>query len=126
MIGFGLSGNDEEAACMEMDFEGYEIYLKPGVTDMRKRAESLSLVIRAEMGRDPMERSVFLFCGRDRRRIVAVVWDGDGWLEMSKKLLCPGGRYRWPKDGEAAEQVSGEDVREMLRGGDPWRRFARF
>lgn len=111
---------------MKLDFEGYDIYIRPGATDMRKRAESLSFLVRSEMGRDPLSRSVFLFCGRDRRRMTALVWDGNGWLELTKKLMCRGGRYRWPSTGKAAECVSADDVREMLRGGDPWRRFPSF
>ena len=61
----------------------YSIYIKPGFTDMRKRADSLSLLVRSEMGMDPMEKSIYIFCGRDRKRVTAIVWDSNGWLEFS-------------------------------------------
>ena len=51
----------------------YSIYIKPGFTDMRKRADSLSLLVRSEMGMDPMEKSIYIFCGRDRKRVTAIV-----------------------------------------------------
>ena len=35
---------------------------------MRKRAGSLSLLVRSEMGMDPREKSIFIFCGRDKRQ----------------------------------------------------------
>ena len=63
----------------------YSIYIKPGFTDMRKRADSLSLLVRSEMGMDPMEKSIYIFCGRDRKRVTAIVWDSNGWLEFSKE-----------------------------------------
>ena len=63
----------------------YSIYIKPGFTDMRKRADSLSLLVRSEMGMDPMEKSIFIFCGRDKKRVTAIVWDSNGWLEFSKE-----------------------------------------
>lgn len=67
----------------------YNIYIKPGFTDMRKRAGSLSLLVRSEMGMDPREKSIFIFCGRDKRRVTAIVWDSNGWcwspLILTKK-----------------------------------------
>ncbi|MGN0839460.1 MAG: IS66 family insertion sequence element accessory protein TnpB [Candidatus Ornithospirochaeta sp.] len=42
----------------------YSIYIKPGFTDMRKHADSLSLLVRSEMGMDPTEKSIFIFCRR--------------------------------------------------------------
>ena len=39
----------------------YNIYIKPGFTDMRKHAGSLSLLARSEMGMDPRENSIFIF-----------------------------------------------------------------
>ena len=39
----------------------YNIYIKPGFTDMRKRAGSLSLLVRSEMGMDPREKTIFIF-----------------------------------------------------------------
>lgn len=110
---------------MFLELKDYDIYIKPGVTDMRKRGESLSFLVRSEMGMDPYSRSVFLFCGRDRKRVTAVVWDGNGWLELSKRLEC-GMCYRWPQDSSQALSVTISEIEEMLRGGDPWRRFPEF
>ena len=100
----------------------YSIYIKPGYTDMRKRAEGLSFIIRNEMGKDPLEKSIFLFCGKNLKRISAIVWDGNGYLELSKRLTCEMS-YKWPKCKKEALSVTVNDIEEMLKGGDPWRRF---
>ena len=44
---------------MNINIEEYNIYIKPGITDLRKRAESLSFLVRNEMGLDPLEKSIF-------------------------------------------------------------------
>ena len=56
----------------------YNIYIKPGFTDMRKRAGSLSLLVRSEMGMDPREKSIFIFCRRNKKRVTAIVMDRNG------------------------------------------------
>ena len=47
---------------VNINIEEYNIYIKPGITDLRKRAESLSFLVRNEMGLDPLEKSIFFFC----------------------------------------------------------------
>ena len=97
----------------------YSIYIKPGFTDMRKRADSLSLLVRSEMGMDPMEKSIYIFCGRDRKRVTAIVWDSNGWMEFSKRLAWFGMSFKWPCGAEEAMSVTMADMEEMLRGGNP-------
>ncbi len=111
---------------MEINISEYDIYIRPGFTDMRKRADALSFLIRDEMDMDPKSRSIFLFCSKSRRRVMAIAWNGNGWLEISKRLECMGGTFCWPKSEKAAEKTCIEDILEMLRGGNPWRRFPSF
>lgn len=110
---------------MEIKFDEYDIYIKPGVTDLRKRSESLSFLIRSEMKLNPLEKSIFLFCSKNRKKVVALLWDGNGYLEISKKLACYG-RFKWPQTKEAATKVSADDVRSMLKGQNPWLIFPVF
>lgn len=110
---------------MQLNIEDYSIYIRPGNTDMRKRGDGLSLLVQTEMGVDPLTKSIFLFCGKSHKRITAIVWNGNGWLELSKKLEC-GMTFTWPKDDKAALNVTFDDIQEMLKGGNPWRRFSTF
>ena len=43
---------------MNISIEENSIYIKPGVTDLRKRAESKSFLIRNKMGLDPLGKSI--------------------------------------------------------------------
>ena len=57
------------------------IYLRTGRTDMRLGIDGLLTVIGGKMGLDPTKPgSVFLFCGRKKNRMKALIFEGDGWL----------------------------------------------
>lgn len=57
------------------------IYLYAHPTDMRKGFDGLSGIVRGELGRDPLDGSLFLFINRRRDRIKILHFDGGGyWL----------------------------------------------
>ncbi len=49
------------------------------------------------MNLDPLEKSIFIFCSRNRRRTAAIVWEGNGLFEITKKLDCSERPLRWIK-----------------------------
>jgi len=99
----------------------YHFYVKPGKTDMRKRATSLSYIVQSDMGLAPFEKSVFVFCNGNHSTIRAIVWDRNGWFEISKRLEA--GTFCWPNDENEALSVTVEQLLEVLYGGNPWRRL---
>lgn len=107
---------------MNIDIESYDIYIRPGWTDMRKQSRSLALLVQTEMGLDPFDKAVFIFCGRSREIIKALCWDGTGWLEVVKRFEnCD--KVRWPSNGEKAMRTNLETILGTLRGYDMWRPF---
>ena len=46
--------------------------------DMRKGYEGLSVLVRDELGRDPLSGDLFLFTNRTRRRAKVLLFDGTG------------------------------------------------
>ena len=99
----------------------YKFYVKPGKTDLRKRATSLSFIVQCDMKLLPFEKSVFVFCNGSHSTIRAIVWDRNGWFEISKRLEA--GTFCWPNDEAEALSVTVEQLVEVLYGGNPWRRF---
>jgi transposase len=49
---------------MMLDLTGLEIYVRPGITDMRKQVNGLSEIVEQQMNRSAMSGSLFLFCNR--------------------------------------------------------------
>lgn len=105
---------------MQINIEEYEFYVRPGTTDMRKRATSLSRIVQDQMKIMPFSKAVFLFCGKDRRKIVAILWHNNGWIEISKRLECKG-TFRWPASEDEAMRVDFSEILLMLKGVDTWR-----
>ena len=53
---------------------------------MRKSIDGLCAVVEEVVKRDPRENSLFLFCGLRSDRIKALLWEGDGFVLIYKRL----------------------------------------
>ena len=62
------------------------IYIACGCTDMRKSIDGLATVVQQQFQLDPFRPSLFLFCGRRRDRIKCLLWEGDGFVLLYKRL----------------------------------------
>ena len=60
---------------MFLNFEEYNIYLKHGATDMRKSSASLSVIVEREMELCAFNKSIFVFCSKNKRVFKAILWD---------------------------------------------------
>jgi transposase len=103
---------------MMLDLTGLEIYVRPGVTDMRKQVNGLSEIVERQMDRSAMSGSLFLFCNRDRRLIKCVYWDRNGFCLWLKRLEKD--RFPWPNTEEQARQITTGELGMLLDGIDFW------
>lgn len=62
------------------------IYIASGYTDMRKSIDGLAAVVQQNFKLDPFTNSIFLFCGRRSDRIKLLLWEGDGFVLLYKRL----------------------------------------
>ena len=83
------------------DAAGFKrIFLKVGYTDLRKGIPGLTAMIRESFGCDPYEKNVlFLFCGRRTDRIKGLIFEGDGFCLVYKRLSTDS-RFQWPQKEE--------------------------
>ena len=64
-----------------------KIYIAAGYTDLRRGIDGLASIIKFNFQLDPYEKDfLFLFCGRRSDRIKGLVWEGDGFLLLYKRL----------------------------------------
>ena len=92
-----------------------KIYLATGYTDLRRGIDGLASIIRYQFQLDPHDKNtLFLFCGRRSDRIKALLWEGDGFLLMYKRL--DSGTFCWPRSADEAMEIS-EDQYQMLMQG---------
>lgn len=91
-----------------------QIYIACGYTDMRKSIDSLAAVVQQNFQLNPFQNSLFLFCGRQRDRMKALYWEGDGFVLLYKRLET--GSFQWPKNVEAVRSITQQEFRWLLEG----------
>lgn len=98
------------------DGKGFKkIYLATGYTDLRRGIDGLAGIIRFQFHLDPYDKNtLFLFCGRRSDRIKALLWEGDGYLLMYKRLDT--GAFNWPRTADEAIEITDEQYRMLMQG----------
>lgn len=92
-----------------------KIFVAVGYTDLRCGIDGLAATIKFQFDLDPFQKDVlFLFCGKRTDRIKALVWEGDGFLLLYKRLNVGG--FSWPRTKEEAMEISPEQFRMLMQG----------
>ena len=93
---------------------GCDVYLVTGYIDMRKGIDDLATVVQGKLSLDPFSRSLYLFCGRNRSKIKGLLWEGDGFLLLYKRL--DNGSFRWPRNETEAKKLTPQRIRWLMEG----------
>ena len=86
-----------------------KIYIACGKTDMRKSIDGLSAIVSQNFKLNPFENALFLFCGGKRDRMKALLWEGDGFLLLYKRL--EGGVFQWERTAEEVREITPQQYR---------------
>ena len=90
------------------------MYLVTGYTDLRRSIDGLATIVKAQLQLDPYSSALFLFCGRRSDRIKGLLWEGDGFLLLYKRL--DNGRFQWPRNETQARLLTEQQTRWLLEG----------
>lgn len=93
---------------------GNQVYLVTGYTDLRRSIDGLAVIVQAKLKLDPYSKALFLFCGRRCDRIKGLLWEGDGFLLLYKRL--DNGRFQWPRNETEALLLTPQQIRWLLEG----------
>ena len=98
------------------DASGFKkIYVACGYTDLRRGIDGLEATVKYQFNLEPAdEGTIFLFCGRRSDRIKALVWEGDGFLLMYKRLSD--GKFQWPRTEDEVREISMKQYRWLMDG----------
>jgi transposase len=103
---------------MTIDFDTVRIFVRPGVTDMRKQINGLAIIVEATMKQEPFSGNLFLFCGRTKTVLKALYWERNGfWLAMKR---LEEGKFPWPSDDAQAREIDRGQILMLVRGIDFW------
>ena len=103
---------------MIRDLAGLRIFVCPGSTDMRKQIDGLAALVRNGLGCDPLDGSLYLFCGMRGRRLKVLHWDRNGFCLWMKRLEQD--RFPWPELAGEARNITSEQLTMLLDGIDFW------
>ena len=91
------------------------MFLVTGYSDLRKGIDGLANVIKFRFDLDPFQKNVlFLFCGRRTNRIKGLVWEGDGFLLLYKRLNV--GSFSWPRTAAEAMEITPKQYGMLMQG----------
>ena len=96
------------------DFQADNVYIACGYTDLRRGIDGLASVVESQFHLDPFSRTLFLFCGRRRDRLKALLWEEDGFLLMYKRL--DNGGFQWPRSESEARLLTQEQYVWLMQG----------
>lgn len=75
----------------------------------------MAAVIKFQFNLDPYDRNtLFLFCGRRSGRIKAVLWEGDRFLLLYKRLGTGG--FNWPRSVDEAVEITEDQYHILMQG----------
>ena len=94
------------------DASGFsKIMIAAGYTDLRRGIEGLATIIRYKYN----EKNVlFLFCGKRTDRIKGLLWEGDGFLLLYKRLDI--GAFSWPRTSDEVMSITQEQYMMLMKG----------
>lgn len=103
-----------------------------GPADFRCGIDGLARLCRSTLARDPYSGAVFVFRNRRKTAIKLLVYDGQGFWLLYKRLST--GKFRWwpTAPGESVTGLQAHELQVLLCAGDPsftqaapmWRRIA--
>lgn len=101
---------------MLYDAKGLDkIYIACGRTDLRKGVDGLARVVQNNFSLDPFQQNVlFMFCGSNKKRLKCLVWEGDGFVLLYKRL--EDGHFQWPRTQEDVMAITQEQFEWLMKG----------
>ena len=91
------------------------VYVVCGNTDMRYGVDSLAAVIERKYKVNLfVPNTLFLFCGHRANKIKGLVWEGDGFLLLTKRVES--GRFTWPRTSSEARAISPHQYAWLMNG----------
>ena len=94
--------------------QNLQVFLAPGITDMRKSINGLSILVESQMELDLFSGYLFGFCNRRRTTIKLLYWDKNGFCLWMKRLEKD--KFQWPQSETEAVSISQRELSWLLDG----------
>lgn len=86
------------------EYRAERIFIVCGYTDLRRGTDRLAGIVQQKFQLDPFASTMFLFCGRRRDRIKALLWERYEFLLLNKRLES--GSFHWLRTDDELHRSS--------------------
>lgn len=100
---------------MLFETKGLRIFLYQDSIDMRAGFEKLSFYVRDQMKNNINQGHLYLFLGKNRRRIKAIFYDGTGLVLLAKRIER--GRFMACTELSDITEVTIQEFKQIFNGG---------
>lgn len=91
------------------------IYIVCGYTNLRYSIDSLAAIIEQKYHMNLfVPNTLFLFCGKSASKIKGLLWEGDGFLLLYKRV--ENGHFSWPRNSSELRSMTPEQFRWLMYG----------
>lgn len=91
------------------------IYIVCRYTYLRYGIDSLAAIIEQKYKLSLfVPNTLFLFCGRSASKIKGLLWEGDGFLLLYKRVES--GHFSWPRSSDEVRAMNAEQYRWLMQG----------
>ena len=87
--------------------------------DMRKQTNGLILLVVESLKQNPQSKQMFLFFGKSKDKIKAILWDNNGFILLYKKLEKE--KFIFPQHIHNPIEINSDLFQALLRGFDFYR-----
>jgi transposase len=108
----GLSRAEDRTMSLRLKPD-HRIFVFSEYIDLRAGFDKLSMLVRERIGANLVDGDLYLFFGRDRRKLKAICYDGTGVLLFAKRMER--GRFMRLEDLEEKE-ITSDELDWLLRG----------
>jgi transposase len=100
--------------------DGHRVFVFTESIDFRSGFDKLSMIVREKMKMELVEGDLFLFLGKNRKRLKSLCYDGTGLILIAKRLER--GRFMSVADFEENE-LTVEELNFVISGGVVRRKY---
>lgn len=91
------------------------VYIVCGFTDLRYGIDSFAAIIEQKYKMNLfIPNTLFLFCGKSSSKIKSLLWEGDGFLMLYKRVES--GHFSWPRTSSDLRALSAEQFHWLMQG----------
>ena len=91
------------------------IYLAYSYPDLRLGIDGLARIVQDHFLLDPFQKGcLFLFCGRRINHIKGLLWEGDSFVLVYKRLEAE--HFQWPRTASQTCEITKEQFAWLIQG----------